>query len=325
MTLNKLFEKAIEKNICFSDAVEILKIKDDSILELFYYADKLKKHFKKDYVSLCSIINAKSGRCSENCAFCAQSAYFKTNIEAYEFLPTSTIEQKIQYYTNYPIERSSLVTSGLSLNNNQDFEKLKASVSIISKTHLIPGVSIGLQTKQQLIELKKAGLREFHHNLETSREFFPKICTTHNYEEDINTVKMAKEMGFYVCSGGIFGIGETIEDRVSLAFELKNLDVDSIPINFLIPIKGTPLEKQSPLKPQEALKIISMFRFVLPDKDIRVCGGREFVLKQLHPFVFYAGANGVMVGNYLTQAGRKIEDDLDLINGLGLKISCESS
>ncbi len=323
MSLDKLFKKAIEKNIDFSEAVEILKITDDNMLELFYYADKLKKYFKKDYVSFCSIINAKSGRCSENCSFCAQSAHFNTNIEAYEFLPVSTVEQKIQYYANYPIERLSLVTSGLSLNNLKDFEKLKGAISKISQYQLLPGVSIGLQTKQQLDELKKAGLVEFHHNLETSREFFPKICTTHSYEDDINTIKLAKNEGFYVCSGGIFGIGESLQDRVSLAFELKNLDVDSIPINFLIPIKGTPLEKQPPLKPQEALKIISMFRFVLPDKDIRVCGGREFVLKQLHPFVFYAGANGIMVGNYLTQAGRKIEDDLDLINSLGLKISCQ--
>jgi biotin synthase len=321
MKLGELFDKAIEQNINQNDAIEILKLKDNEFLELVYFSNKLKVYFKGDNISLCSIINAKSGRCSENCAFCAQSAHFNTNIDVYDFLPPSAIEQKAKKIAIYPIERFSIVTSGLSLNNSKDFKNLKESIDKVSKLSLIPGVSIGLQSKKQLLELKKAGLKEFHHNLETSREFFPTICTTHSYEEDIETIRLAKELGFYVCSGGIFGIGESIEDRVSLAFELKNLNVDSIPINFLIPIKGTPLENEKPLKPIEALKIIAMFRFVMPQKDIRVCGGREFVLKQLHPLVFFAGANGIMVSDYLTQKGRKIEDDIEMINDLGLKIN----
>lgn len=321
MNLNNLFHKAIEENIDPSDAAEILKLPDNDFLELLYFSNKLRIHFKDNNISLCSIINAKSGRCSENCAFCAQSAHFNTNIDVYEFLPPYIIEQKAKKITNYPVERFSIVTSGLSLNNPNDLKNLKESINKISKLSLIPGVSVGLQTKKQLLELKEAGLKEFHHNLETSREYFPKICTTHKYEEDIKTIRLAKELGFYVCSGGIFGIGESIEDRVSLAFELKHLNVDSIPINFLIPIKGTPLENKEALKPIEALKIIAMFRFVMPKKDIRVCGGREFVLKQLHPLVFFAGANGIMVSDYLTQKGRKIEDDIEMINALGLKIT----
>lgn len=321
MEFDVLFNKAIENNIRFNDAVEILKLPKESVFELLYYANKLREYFKKDIISLCSIINAKSGRCSEDCTFCAQSSHFNTNVEMYDFLPPNAIERRAQEISKYPIERFSIVTSGLSLNNKQDFNNLKKSIKKISELSIVPGVSIGLQTKEQLLELKVAGLKEFHHNLETSREFFPNICTTHKYDDDVNTVKLAKELGFYVCSGGIFGIGESIEDRVSLAFELKELQVDSIPINFLISIKGTPLENKEPLKPFEALKIISMFRFVLPDKDIRVCGGREFVLKQLHPLVFFAGANGIMVSDYLTQKGRKIEDDIEMINDLGLKIN----
>ncbi|OSS43000.1 Biotin synthase [Desulfurella amilsii] len=321
MKLNELFNKAIEKRIDQSDAIEILKLADDEFLELLYFSNKLRIHFKDNNISLCSIINAKSGRCSENCAFCAQSAHFDANVGMYDFLPPRVIEQKAKKMTNYPIERFSIVTSGLSLNNQNDFENLKESINKISKLPLIPGVSIGLQTKKQLLELKEAGLKEFHHNLETSREFFTKICTTHKYEEDIETIRLAKELGFYVCSGGIFGIGESIEDRVSLAFELKSLNVDSIPLNFLIPIKGTPLENKEALKPMEALKIIAMFRFAMPEKDIRICGGREVVLKQLHPLVFFAGANGIMVSDYLTQKGRKIEDDVEIINDLGLKIN----
>ncbi len=318
MQLNKLFDKALEKNINFSDAVDILKTPASNIWDLLYFSNKLRQHFKANTVSLCSIVNAKSGRCSENCAFCAQSAHFNTNIESYDFLPPRFIEQKAKNISNYPIERFSIVTSGLSLNNKSDFENLKTAINKISKLDLIVGVSIGLQTKEQLLELKTVGLKEFHHNLETSREFFPNICTTHKYDDDINTVKIAKALGFYVCSGGIFGIGESLEDRASLAFELKNLDVDSIPINFLISIKGTPLENQKPLEPFEALKIISMFRFVMPDKDIRVCGGREHVLKQLQVLVFFAGANGIMVSDYLTQKGRNINDDLEMIKHLGL-------
>lgn len=321
MKLSSIFDKAIEQNIGPNDAIEILKLPDDEFLELLYFSNKLRIHFKDNNISLCSIINAKSGRCSENCAFCAQSAHFNTNTDVYDFLPSNTIEQKAKKIASYPIERFSIVTSGLSLNNPKDFKNLKESINKISRLSLIPGVSVGLQTKKQLLELKEAGLKEFHHNLETSREFFPTICTTHKYEEDIETIKFAKELGFYVCSGGIFGIGESIEDRVSLAFELKSLNVDSIPINFLIPIKGTPLENKKPLKPIEALKIIAMFRFVMPQKDIRVCGGREFVLKQLHPLVFFAGTNGIMVSDYLTQKGRKIEDDIEMISDLGLKIN----
>jgi len=321
MKLSGIFDKAIEQNIGPNDAIEILKLPDDEFLELLYFSNKLRIHFKDNNISLCSIINAKSGRCSENCAFCAQSAHFNTNTDVYDFLPSNTIEQKAKKIASYPIERFSIVTSGLSLNNPKDFKNLKESINKISRLSLIPGVSVGLQTKKQLLELKEAGLKEFHHNLETSREFFPTICTTHKYEEDIETIKFAKELGFYVCSGGIFGIGESIEDRVSLAFELKSLNVDSIPINFLIPIKGTPLENKKPLKPIEALKIIAMFRFVMPQKDIRVCGGREFVLKQLHPLVFFAGTNGIMVSDYLTQKGRKIEDDIEMISDLGLKIN----
>lgn len=321
MKLSGIFDKAIEQNIGPNDAIEILKLPDDEFLELLYFSNKLRIHFKDNNISLCSIINAKSGRCSENCAFCAQSAHFNTNIDVYDFLPSNTIEQKAKKIASYPIERFSIVTSGLSLNNPKDFKNLKESINKISRLSLIPGVSVGLQTKKQLLELKEAGLKEFHHNLETSREFFPTICTTHKYEEDIETIRLAKELGFYVCSGGIFGIGESIKDRVSLAFELKSLNVDSIPINFLIPIKGTPLENKKPLKPIEALKIIAMFRFVMPQKDIRVCGGREFVLKQLHPLVFFAGANGIMVSDYLTQKGRKIEDDIEMISDLGLKIN----
>lgn len=320
MDFEKLYEKAINQNITPNECLDILNIENKEIFKLFSAANALRQFFKQNKVSLCAIVNAKSGRCSENCAFCAQSAFFNTKINNYDFLETKKIEGQAKNMSSYPIERFSIVTSGLSLSNKQDFDKLETSICKIAKIGLYPGVSIGLQTKEQLISLKQAGLYEFHHNLETSREYFPNICTTHKYEDDVDTIKLAKELKFYVCSGGIFGLGETLEDRVSLAFELKQLDVDSIPINFLIPIEGTPLENKPMLEPLEALKIISMFRFALPNKDIRVCGGREVVLGQLHPFVFFAGANGIMVSDYLTQKGRDIKDDLKMINDLGLDL-----
>ena len=178
--------------------------------------------------------------------------------------------------------------------------------------------SLGILSEETLTSLKSSGLHSFHHNLETSRSFFPNICSTHDYEDDVNAVRRAKKLGFYVCSGGIFGLGESNAHRVELADTLRELDVDSIPINFLNPRPGTPLANQSSLTPVECLKIIALFRFMLPQKDIVICGGREMNLRDLQPLIFAAGANGMMIGNYLTTFGRDHEKDLQMVKDLGL-------
>ena len=178
--------------------------------------------------------------------------------------------------------------------------------------------SLGLLDIDTALRYKKAGLKNYHHNLETSESFFKNICSTHSYKESIETVRIAKKTGFRVCSGGIFGMGETPQQRVELAFTLKELDVDCIPMNFLNPISGTPLENMPPMKPLEILKTIAVYRFILPQKDIIICGGREINLRDLQSFMFVAGANGTMLGNYLTTKGRAAKEDLQMIKDLGL-------
>jgi len=179
--------------------------------------------------------------------------------------------------------------------------------------------TLGALTGEEMVALKEAGIKRFHHNLETAEAYFPRICTTHTYQDRVEQVKLAKVIGLSTCSGGIFGIGESIENRVSLAFEIMALDVDSIPINFLMPVQGTPLSDASPISPAEALKIIALFRFLMPDKEIRVCGGRTTALRDLHPLIFAAGANGMMIGNYLTKSGREPGKDLLMLRDLGLE------
>ncbi|HCX89131.1 MAG TPA: biotin synthase BioB, partial [Deltaproteobacteria bacterium] len=178
--------------------------------------------------------------------------------------------------------------------------------------------SLGTLTRETARDLKKAGLERYHHNLETSESFFPKICTTHSYKERVNTIKIAQEEGFRVCCGGIFGLGETLEQRLEFAFTLKELGVDSIPLNFLNPIPGTPLENAPPIPPMEILKIIAVFRFIHPTKDIRVCGGRQRNLRGIQPLMYLAGANATMIGNYLTTPGSNPKEDLQLIEDLML-------
>ncbi|MBI5233854.1 MAG: biotin synthase BioB, partial [Deltaproteobacteria bacterium] len=213
----------------------------------------------------------------------------------------------------------SIVASGARIEKESDIDKLIAALEgMREETGLERCASLGMLRKETLKRLRDAGLQSYHHNLETSRGFFPAVCTTHDYEDDVNTVKTAKALGFYVCSGGIFGLGESWEHRVELAFTLKELDVDSIPINFLNPRTGTPLGSADNLTPLICIRIIMLFRFILPAKDIVICGGRPTNLRHLQPLIFAAGANGVMIGDYLTTSGRDVEDDLKMILDLGL-------
>ena len=191
-------------------------------------------------------------------------------------------------------------------------------VSAVRKLGLLPCATLGLLSGEDLLLLKDAGLERYHNNLETSERFFPEICTTHTYQDKLETIREVKSAGLSLCSGGIFGLGETWEDRVEMAFALREIGPDSVPINFLTPVKGTRLGLNRILDPFEALKIISLYRFILPEKEIRVCGGRLQTLGELHAFIFPAGADGLLTGNYLTTLGRNFEDDLKLINQYGL-------
>ncbi|MCX8083617.1 MAG: biotin synthase BioB [Calditerrivibrio sp.] len=280
----------------------------DGLLKVAY---EVKRFFLGDGIDLCSIANVKSGLCSEDCKFCAQSAHYNTEAAVYDYIDERRLINAIDFYKGKGVKRFSIVTSGKTLDDDT-FKRVLQGVRLVKEKGIIPDVSVGILSREQLLKLKEAGLNGFHHNLETSRSYFPKICSTHDYEEDVQTVRDAVEVGLYVCSGGIFGIGESWGDRIELAYELKRLGVHSVPINFLNPIKGTPFENMAVLSEEEALKIIALYRLILPDVQIRVCGGRNRVFNEKSKSrILTSGASGIMVGDYLTTTGFPIDSDLE--------------
>ncbi len=304
-------------SISKEDASDIVEISGSDVFNLFISANIIRNHSRGSKVELCSIVNAKSGACPEDCSFCAQSSKNKAEIKVYPLLSKEIVIQRAKEAKNSGIKRFSIVTSGKKV-SNRDLLEIAGMISEIREIGLLPCASIGLLKEKELSILKSAGLERYHHNLETSERFFPQICRTHGYADKLKTIEAVKSTGLSICSGGIFGMGETWQDRIDMAFLLKELDVDSSPINFLIPIKGTALGYRDPLKPFEALKIISLYRFILPQKDIRVCGGRIQILGEFNSMVFFAGADSLLTGNYLTTMGRSFEDDLRLIELHGL-------
>lgn len=316
--IKHLEEKIIKGGtISKKDALSIIKISGTDIFSLFASANKIRQHFRKDIIGLCSIVNAKSGACPEDCSFCAQSSKCKADVEVYPLLSKKIVIQKAREAKKSGIKRFSVVTSGRKV-SQKNLIQIADMISEIRKLGLLPCASLGIVNSEELLILKNAGLDRYHHNLETSEGFFHKICTTHTYSDKISTVEAAISNRLSVCSGGIFGMGETWQDRINMAFTLKELEVDSIPINFLIPIQGTSLEDREYLHPFEALKIVSLFRFILPQKEIRLCGGRMQILGDFNSIAFLAGADGMITGNYLTTWGRRPEDDLRLIEIYGL-------
>jgi biotin synthase len=306
-------------DISRQQAMELAHAGPDLTMDLIALAGKIRQRFKQKEVFKCAIINAKSGMCPEDCAFCAQSAHHKTEVQTYAMLDTDELEQTGLDMAAAGATNYSIVTSGTNLNASEIDTVCRVARNLKRKTDLTLCASVGLLTAQGARELKQAGITRYHHNLETARSHFEHICTTHEYDDDIETIRLAQQAGLVVCSGGIFGMGENWAQRVELAFTLKELDVDSVPINFLNPISGTRLEDRPPLPPMEALKCIALYRFIHPRRDITVCGGREATLKDFQSWIFAAGANGVMVGNYLTTKGRSIDSDLEMIAGMGLE------
>jgi biotin synthase len=217
-----------------------------------------------------------------------------------------------------------IVTSGTRIEPGDEFDKLLNAIRTIrSTTRVAPSASLGMLDEPMARALADAGCVTYHHNLETARSFFPSICTTHNYEDDLETIRVAKRAGLKVCCGGIIGLGESLEQRVELAMTLRELEVDSIPLNFLSPIPGTPLAGIDPLPPMDAVRCIALFRYLLPDKRIHICGGRELNLRELQSWMFMAGASGTMVGNYLTTSGRDLQVDLQLFKDLEIEFDVE--
>jgi len=317
-----LYEKAaLHGGVSNDDIPGLLDALDYSPWEVFLAADSLRQKTFGDRVDACSIINAKSGNCSEDCAYCAQSAHHDADAAVYPLLPEDRIVDAAKLAIDNGVRRFCIVTSGKSVYTDEELASIARCITRIRELGAMPCATLGSLDQDQMRLLKDAGLNRFHHNIETSRSFFPDICTTHGYDERVETVLTAKELGLSTCSGGIIGMGETAMDRAKMALALRELDVDSVPLNILMPIPGTPLADAEPIGPMDALRTIALFRFVLPDKEIRVCGGRVSGLGELHPLMFHAGANGMLTGDYLTTSGRDYETDLRLLDVLGLHIS----
>jgi biotin synthase len=288
---------------------------------LFAAATKIRMAFFGNQIELCSIINAKSGKCDMDCRFCSQSGHNATEIEVYPFMDSSTLEKQIREDIKEGNRKCGVVTSGGKLSTDE-LKELTEIVKKIGGNKEAPVCgSLGRLTPEDLALLKESGVTRFHHNLEASENFYSEICTTQNWSERLATVKAAQEAGLKVCSGGLFGMGESWEDRIDLAIALRELGVDSVPINFLYAHPGTPMKNQAPLSAEEALKIISIYRCLLPNVTLRICGGRSHILGERQPELFAAGANGLMTGNYLTVAGSQYESDLEMIRDLGLVLA----
>jgi biotin synthase len=317
--LKKLEEEIIKGGTLREDeALWIASLSAQHIFDLMEAASRIRKHFRGDYVDLCAIINAKSGACPEDCSYCAQSSKSSAGIAVIPLLGEKVILEKAKEAQQGGARRFCIVTSGRRV-TGRELERIANAVSKIRALGLLPCATLGLLSEGEIRLLKASGLDRYHHNVETSERFFSSICTSHTYRDKMRTIGAAKAAGVSLCSGGIFGLGEDWKDRVDMAFALQDIGPDSVPVNFLTPIKGTLLGNQKMLPPLEALKIIVLLRFVLPDKEIRVCGGRVQTLGDSHPFIFAAGADGLLTGNYLTTTGRSFKDDLELIRRQGLK------
>ncbi|MGA7828523.1 MAG: biotin synthase BioB [Geobacteraceae bacterium] len=303
------------------EALELSRIESQDLPDLFAAANRVKKHFIGNQVHLCSIINAKSGRCGEDCAFCAQSVYHVTEAPVFPLVNKDIITAAALTAEQSGSGCFGIVTSGSSISAGEELESICAALARIrNESDIEPSCSLGIIDLDTALRLKAAGAVTYHHNLETSRSFFPSICTTHDYEDDIQTIRNARQAGLKVCCGGIFGLGETMAQRVELAMTLRELNVDSVPINFLNPIPGTRLAEASYLTPLKCLHIIALYRMILPKKKIAVCGGREVNLRDLQSWIFLAGANGTMIGNYLTTSGRDEAQDRQMLKDLELTI-----
>jgi biotin synthase len=319
---NRIREEASSgRGIGVPDALAVLRLPQESLWRLLDVTESVRRLFKGDGIRLCAIVNAKSGLCSEDCSFCSQSSRSAAKIRKYPLLEVEEILAAARRAKAAGAREFSIVASGRAMRGRRELERVGDAVARIdAELGLETCASLGSLSAENVSYLLSRGLRSVHHNLETSRRFFPSVCTTHDYEEDVRAVRAAKAGGAWVCCGGIFGLGETDEDRVALSMTLRELDVDSIPVNFLNPVEGTPLEGKRELTPFSCLKIIAMLRLCHPGREIIVCGGREVNLRDLQALMFAAGATGTMVGDYLTTQGRPAEEDFRLIRDLGLSV-----
>ena len=291
------------------------------IFDLLSWANRIRERFHGNTIHLCSIVNAKAGGCTENCKFCAQSSFYQTESPRYGFVDPDPVRQAAAEAAKNHVTGLGLVAAWKGLAEGPMLDEVCERIRELAATGKVrPDGSLGIIKSQTVANrLAESGLRCYNHNLESSKRFFPQHCTTHSYEDRVETIRLLKNAGIMICSGGIIGMGETREDRCDLAIGLRELEVNVVPMNFLNPIPGTPFAHLPSLPPLEILKTIACFRFILPRQEIMLAGGRTVNLKDLQAFIFMAGASALMVGNYLTTLNQPVEKDLEMLAGLGLE------
>jgi biotin synthase len=297
-------------------AERLIQTEGDAIYDLFYWANKIRIRHIGPQVKFCSILAAKVGACSEDCSYCSQSAHFKTGVAPTRHDVASMATARDQAAANgassFGIVNSGRGPTDRELDWMEPFFRETAE-----QGNIRPCATLGELSESQAQRLRDMGVLRVNHNLETSRRFFPNIISTHSYDDRVRTIRIAKQAGLSICSGGIFGMGESWADRLDVAFELRDLGADVVPINFLVAIQGTPLYgKVEPLSPMQALKIIAIYRFILPDRELKIAGGREKVLRDMQSWIFFAGGSSFLIGNYLTTFGRGAEDDHQMLRDL---------
>ena len=317
MNLKELTDQVISgKKISKEEALFLYR---QPLLELCGSADKIRKYFCSDQFDICTIINAKSGSCSENCKFCAQSAHNHTCAATYPLLSKEEILAQAKINHEQGVLRYSIVTSGKRLSDAEVDLMCEVVREIKEKIGISVCVSFGLLNEQQFRKLKEAGVTRVHNNLETSRRNFPNICTTHKFDDKIQAIRAAQAAGLAVCSGGIMGLGETAEDRIDMALTLRELGVLSIPVNMLNPIPGTSFENNERLTPEDMQRIVAVYRSILPQASIRLAGGRG-LMPDKGKSCFTSGANAAISGDMLTTAGITTKTDMALLKELGYEV-----
>ncbi|MFH0976726.1 MAG: biotin synthase BioB [Spirochaetota bacterium] len=321
--LNELMNKVIGGHeIDKDEAMSILSVKNEDVPFLLGCTSAIRNRFCGNTLNFCAILNAKSGNCVNDCAYCAQSSYHRASVKTYPLVSADEMLNAAVQAHQINASCFGIVTSGETVSSTAEQEIMVRSISLIKSRYpeMDVSVSIGKITRQFLRQLIDAGLNTVHHNLETSARHYANICTTRSFNEKLDFLNLLKDEKVKVCCGGILGLGETLEDQVDMAFTLRSLRVNRVPLNFLNPIPGTKLENMKQKTPLENLRSIALFRFALPEKHIQVCGGRELNFRSLQPAIFWAGADGMMVGNYLTTAGQDPKADLQIINDLNMTV-----
>jgi len=313
---NVLAGQDIQRN----DIETLCRESRQSLDDLLYWANVIRKQHFGNRVQICSIVPGRLGGCDQDCAFCAQSVRYNTYLEKKpKVLSDEEILAGAREARAKGVPHYGIVYSGRTI-SEKELTRLEGLIARITEEvgiHVCGG--FGILSEQQLVRLARAGMRRYNHNLETSRTHYGNIVTTHTYDDRIRTIKASQEAGLGVCAGGLFGIGETEADRIDMALLIRELNADMAPLNFLHPIPGTPMGDQNPLSPREILRIIAMYRFILPRTNLKVAGGRVLNLRDMQSWIFRAGCTSILSGNYLTTAGRAVEEDLQMLNDLGLE------